>query len=157
MLKGGDIDLKAGIVYVRRMLSDARGQVIKQPLKNVPGREVPQPEHFTERLRQRKLRAGEEGYIFTTQDGFMIRHSNSSKRVWKPIPQRVGIKKYIRIHDLRGTAASWLISRGASVIDVSKMLGHKDPSITLKRYARLVDEASKRLRKSMDREGRRFA
>lgn len=90
MLKGGDIDLKAGIVYVRRMLSDARGQVIKQPLKNVPGREVPQPEHFTERLRQRKLRAGEEGYIFTTQDGFMIRHSNSSKRVWKPIPQSVG-------------------------------------------------------------------
>lgn len=156
-LKGGDVDLKANIIHVRRTLSDVRGQIIEQPPKNGISREVPLPEYLRERLRQRKLRAGEEGYIFTTPDGSVIRHSNFSRRVWKPILQRVGIKKYVRIHDLRGTAASWLISRGASVIDVSKMLGHKDPSITLKRYARLVDEASKRLRKSMDREGRRFA
>ncbi|MFM7146301.1 MAG: tyrosine-type recombinase/integrase, partial [Actinomycetales bacterium] len=59
--------------------------------------------------------------------------------------KRAGITKYVRIHVLRGTACSWLVSQGASVVDVSRMLGHKDASITLRRYARVFDAATKRL------------
>jgi integrase len=42
-------------------------------------------------------------------------------------------------HDLRHTCASLAVSSGANVLAVSRMLGHKDPSITLRIYADLFD------------------
>lgn len=42
-------------------------------------------------------------------------------------------------HDLRHTCASLAVSSGANVLAVSQMLGHKDPSITLRVYADLFD------------------
>jgi Phage integrase family len=41
--------------------------------------------------------------------------------------------------DLRHTCASLAVSSGANVLAVSRMLGHKDPSITLRSYADLFD------------------
>jgi integrase len=38
-------------------------------------------------------------------------------------------------YDLRHSAASWLISKGVDIVAVSLMLGHADPSITLRIYA----------------------
>lgn len=42
-------------------------------------------------------------------------------------------------HDLRHTCASLAISAGANVLVLSKMLGHKDPSVTLNDYADLFN------------------
>ena len=42
-------------------------------------------------------------------------------------------------HDLRHAAASLAVSAGANVLAVSRMLGHKDPSVTLRIYADLFD------------------
>jgi hypothetical protein len=41
--------------------------------------------------------------------------------------------------DLRHSCASLAVSSGANVLAVSRMLGHKDPSITLRIYADLFD------------------
>lgn len=43
-------------------------------------------------------------------------------------------------HDLRHTCASLAVSSGANVLALARMLGHKDPSITLKTYADLFDD-----------------
>ena len=48
----------------------------------------------------------------------------------------------IRVHDLRHSAASNLISHGMSVVDVQHWLGHSQPSTTLNFYAH-VDATSK--------------
>ena len=42
-------------------------------------------------------------------------------------------------HDLRHTCASLAVSSGANVQAVSRMLGHKDPSVTLRVHADLFD------------------
>jgi Phage integrase family len=42
-------------------------------------------------------------------------------------------------HDLRHSCASLAVSSGANVLAVSRMLGHKDPSVTLRIYADLFD------------------
>jgi integrase len=42
-------------------------------------------------------------------------------------------------HDLRHTCASLAVSSGANVLAVSRMLGHKDPRVTLRIYADLFD------------------
>jgi integrase len=42
-------------------------------------------------------------------------------------------------HDLRHTCASLAVSAGANVLALARMLGHKDPSVTLRVYADLFD------------------
>ena len=44
------------------------------------------------------------------------------------------------IYNLRHTFASQLISKGADITWVSKMLGHKDITITLKVYTKFIKE-----------------
>jgi integrase len=41
--------------------------------------------------------------------------------------------------DLRHTCASLAVSAGANVLALARMLGHKDPSVTLRVYADLFD------------------
>ena len=42
-------------------------------------------------------------------------------------------------HDLRHTCASLAVSAGVNVLALARMLGHKDPSVTLRVYAGLFD------------------
>jgi integrase len=44
------------------------------------------------------------------------------------------------LYNIRHTFASQLISKGADIVWVSKMLGHKDVSITLKIYTKFIEE-----------------
>lgn len=56
---------------------------------------------------------------------------------------KAGVKR-IRIHDLRHSCASFLISKGVSIVGVSKRLGHKDVKQTLNTYSHLMpNEAQK--------------
>jgi integrase len=48
-----------------------------------------------------------------------------------------GLPAEVRFHDLRHTAATLAIKQGIIVPTVSKMLGHSDPAMTLRRYAHL--------------------
>ena len=45
-----------------------------------------------------------------------------------------------KLYNLRHTFASQMISKGADITWVSKMLGHKDVSITLKIYTKFIQE-----------------
>ncbi len=60
------------------------------------------------------------------------------KKAWKTIITRAGLSK-VRIHDLRHTHASHLVSSGLSLSIVGKLLGHTQASTT-QRYAHLADE-----------------
>ena len=44
------------------------------------------------------------------------------------------------MYNIRHTFASQLISKGADIVWVSKMLGHKDVSITLRIYTKFIEE-----------------
>ena len=56
---------------------------------------------------------------------------------------RVGITDF-RIHDLRHTAASWLVMEGVPLLEVSRLLGHRSITQT-ERYAHLAPESSREL------------
>lgn len=59
-------------------------------------------------------------------------------RAWYRLRKKAGVN--IRIHDLRHTFASFLVSRGRSLFEVQQILGHSDPKVTM-RYAHLSSKA----------------
>jgi integrase len=60
------------------------------------------------------------------------------KRFWDDVRTEAGIED-VRIHDLRHTFASLLVSGGASLPLIGQMLGHTQVQTTL-RYAHLFDD-----------------
>lgn len=64
---------------------------------------------------------------------------NPVTRVWHRIRKQAGIP-HMRIHDLRHSFASLLVSGGRSLYEVQQILGHSDPKVTM-RYAHLSSKA----------------
>lgn len=64
---------------------------------------------------------------------------------------RGGGVEYLRIHDLRHTAASLAVQSGAHVKAVQRMLGHRSAAITRDRYADLWDSDLEAVAGSLDR------
>lgn len=65
-------------------------------------------------------------------------HLKSLKQPWTAIRERAGIPD-VRLHDLRHSFASILVSQGLSLPLIGAMLGHTTPATT-QRYAHLHDE-----------------
>ena len=57
--------------------------------------------------------------------------------------KKVGIDDF-HVHDLRHTAASWLVMEGVPLLEVSRLLRHKSITQTI-RYAHLAPESTRTL------------
>jgi site-specific recombinase XerD len=60
-------------------------------------------------------------------------------KVWGRIRNKAGLPQ-LRIHDLRHGFASFLVNNGRTLYEVQQILGHSDPSVTM-RYAHLSTKA----------------
>ena len=88
-------------------------------------------------------RWNETGFVFIQDDGKPI-HPDSVSKWMVRFCARHSLPK-ITAHSLRHTAASILIDSGASIVAVSKRLGHSQTSTTVNTYAhqiRKADEAA---------------
>lgn len=65
--------------------------------------------------------------------------TQSIARVFAAATELAGVKK-IRIHDLRHSCASLLISRGVSIVAVARRLGHSSVEETLNTYAHMLPD-----------------
>jgi site-specific recombinase XerD len=79
-----------------------------------------------------------DSLVFTKADGSAWEKSNQQPRL-KAVLKKAGIKRHIRWHDLRHSAASLLAAGGASLAVISKQLGHSSQRVT-ERYAHLIDD-----------------
>lgn len=68
-------------------------------------------------------------------DGTMGKPLTWVHKVWERIRNDAGMPG-LRIHDLRHSHASFLVNSGRSLYEVQQVLGHSDPSVTM-RYAHL--------------------
>jgi integrase len=62
------------------------------------------------------------------------------KREFYPTLKRAQVPHF-RFHDLRHFAVSQLIAQGANILEVARVAGHADPSITLRVYSHLMEGA----------------
>ena len=72
--------------------------------------------------------------------------------LWYLVRKKAGIED-VRLHDLRHTVASQAVARGTALSTVARMLGHADPTMTL-RYAHVGDRdvqaAAERIGKAIE-------
>ena len=87
--------------------------------------------------------------VFTTTVGTPLEKTNVTRRELRPLLQSAGLPS-LRFHDLRHIAASLALSQGMPVPVVSEMLGHANPSITLRIYAHAVPGAQRQVADAMD-------
>ena len=78
----------------------------------------------------------DSAYVFPSPSDSR-RSLSSNIPLWRAVRRRAGIED-VRLHDLRHTFASHAVLRGIPLPVVSRLLGHKRPSMTL-RYAHVGD------------------
>lgn len=109
------------------------------------------PPAVAELLKRRRESAGEGTvYVFPTSDG--SGPIPDVKRAWARVLKLAEIDpESIRLHDLRGTAASMLIESGAAAPIVGRQLGHKSQQTTARYMARFgIDPITEAVDKASD-------
>ncbi len=96
---------------------------------------VPLSDEACQLLTRMQADAGTSPYLFPSTSGRPI---PDIKRPWEHIREALGMPE-LRIHDLRHTYASLLISAGEPLAVIGRLLGHSQYQTTL-RYAHLLDE-----------------
>jgi integrase len=79
-------------------------------------------------------------FLFTNAAGRSI-HESTFLPLFKRAAKAAGIPNNVSPNSLRHHAAAWMIRQGANVLQVSRMLGHARPSITLDVYAYLFTDS----------------
>ncbi len=135
----GAVDLNRRRLHIDRTVSEADGRLIWKAPKDYEARSVPFPDFIADDLSALMAGKGGDDLVFTASERGVLRVSHWRPRVFNPA--RDSLKGFPKVtpHDLRHTAASLVVSAGGNVLALARMLGHEDPSITLKVYADLFD------------------
>ncbi len=143
-LKWSDLDLEAGVLRVRRTVA-ADGTV--NPPKTSNSRRTIRLSGLAIRALRRHPQTAE--WVFASTAGTPTGICNFHKNSWKPLLKRAGLP-HARVHDLRHTAATLMLSHGVPVKVVSEMLGHADVSTTLSIYAHVLPDMQGGAASAMD-------
>jgi len=144
-----DINLETKRITVSKSLSEVRGKFYESTTKTKNVRVVPISNYLAPLLEPWISNKSENEKVFLNSNGKPISSSNFRNRVFNPAIKALGLPK-IRIHDLRHTLASIAASRGASVLAVSRYLGHANPSETLNTYSHLFESDLEKVSESMN-------
>lgn len=154
-LTWSDIDFNKKEVSINKTITTKlRGQLytISSPKTKKSNRTLPIPKKLLESLKTMKLNAKKKKYFkeswFVFGDELPFRETTIQVRKNKYC-KLAGVKQ-IRIHDFRHSCASFLIQNGASIVLVSKYLGHSKISITLDTYTHLYENELKKVSNLID-------
>lgn len=152
-LTWADIDFDQQLIHVRYQLSRARQD---KPARRVPlktraaTRDIPLPPQLAALLRRHKLASrysADADYVFCTATGTPLSSRNVERRGLGHAADNADLNTEdhprLRVHDLRHTYASHLIiDLKLDIPQVSRILGHTRPSITLDTYTHLYNHAT---------------
>lgn len=92
-------------------------------------------------------------WVFPSPGGGFLRYDNFRNRVWKPATEAAGIAPF-DFHELRHTAAAFMIAEGANALQVKRRMGHEDIRTTFHIYGHLFDDDEDALVMRLDRRAR---
>jgi len=125
-LKWSNVDLETGIITLEKTNTKSK------KLRRIPINTV-----VRKLMLELKLKGKGSEYVFLSSKGIPYKKEGSLRQPFLGALRRAGIEG-LRFHDLRHTAATRMIESGASIVAVSKILGHEDLKTTM-RYAHPED------------------
>lgn len=157
-----DVDFTAGTLRIERTMTvDQRGRkrVGDETKTDASRRTIRLPAVCVDALRwhrarqnERRLAAGDAwtdtGVVFDGGLGERFPY-NRFTAAFRDLKAELGLPDEMRIHDLRHSAASLMIHAGVPIPAIAKVLGHANPSITLRVYSHALkameDQATVRI------------
>lgn len=127
-----DVDLEEGILTVRNTKNKQDRQI---PIH----RELIEP--FSNYIENWRDGAGNP-YFFCLNSSLRISPDHVN-RVLHQATQRLGMKKHVTCHIIRHSFASCLVARNINIVNIQKLLGHKDLSTTSIYTHTNIDELKK--------------
>jgi integrase len=143
-LKREDVTLgQRPSISIARAYSEVNGQLILGSTKGGENRTVPLPRLIATRLERQWLTTAPGARLFSGARGSALRNNTWTRRHYAPAiaPLSASDSTFPRptFHDLRHTAVSLAISKGANVKVVQRIAGHASATMTLDTYAGLFD------------------
>lgn len=132
-----DLDVDKGIITINKSMRKYKSS-LKAPKTPAGVRKILVDENTLELLKPLKLH---EKWLF---GDYKPISRDRVDRAFKYGIEKSGVKK-IRLHDLRHSHASFLITKGANIVAVSKRLGHSSINMTLNTYAHLMKDSENEL------------
>ena len=162
-LRWSDIDFEASTITVEATLQRyGRSYHLNEPKSRRSRRRLPLPPSLVNRLLRHRtlqledrLRAGSAwstnqwDLVFLTERGRPLNGPTVTRRLQRLLVQ-AGLPKK-RFHDLRHSAASFMLAEGVPMRVITEILGHSDASLTANVYAHVAPELQ---REATDRVGR---
>ncbi|MFH8732603.1 site-specific integrase [Streptomyces sp. NPDC017964] len=164
-LTWSDVDLTNRQLRVRRNVQRIRRELLfgtPKTTRSIRTVSMPQPlvsaltQHREQQERERKV-AGKkwqpvpnqpDGLIFTTATG-RVTDPRSLNRMLTILCRDANVRR-IRVHDLRHTCASLLLSQGVDARTIMETLGHSTITMTLDTYAHVMDTTLRAAAERMD-------
>lgn len=156
------VDVKKGIIYVKRALITSRAGVnFEEPKTKASRRQIPLSADIAIQLRKykalqewRKNIIGDQwstlDLVITGEFGGVFNTSNFTTRYFKPLLKKIGVPASFKFHDLRHTHATLLLLKGIPVKVVSERLGHSTVAMTQDTYAHVLPEMQEEAVKVLD-------
>jgi integrase len=152
-LRPVDIDLKVGIVTVRRTVVEVAkknsptGQriFVKDYPKDDEQRTISIDKATCKLLREHMVAYAvrDTDLLFTSTVGTALSRNNFRTKYWAPAVAATKIPQSVTFHNLRAAHASWLLAGGADIIVVQERLGHRQ-IMTTQQYTGTLPDAGKR-------------
>jgi integrase len=159
-LRWEDVDLEKRQLRVRYSLANVDGQLtLQEPKTDRSRRSIVLPAVVaialrTHRTRQRRdrLLAGAEwtdsGHVFATMLG-KPHHAATIHRAFEDALTRAELPD-VRFHDLRHSAATFLLAQGMTLEDVKNQLGHSTIVLTSNTYGHVLEQRQREVARAMD-------
>jgi integrase len=159
-LRWEDVDLETGRLRVRHSLANVDGKLtLQEPKTDRSRRSLILPDAVATALRAHRTRqkmdqlvAGsrwaDSGHVFATMLG-KPHHAATITRCFQDALDRAELPR-VRFHDLRHSAATFLLAQGMTLEDVKNQLGHSTIVLTSNTYGHVLEQRQRQVARAMD-------
>ena len=150
-LEWKDVDLERGIIHIDKTVyreKDNTGTwqlIVDSPKTKSSARDIPLPKYIVKLLKM-QIKVSKSAYVVENKKGERM-SIRSYQYMFKRLTEKAGVRK-LNFHALRHTFATRALECGMDIKTLSEIMGHKNASITLNRYAHsMMDTKIKMMQK----------